>query len=149
MAYADRDKIASRSTDFLTETNVPDERLSNAQSFADSEIDSRLAARYGAMVPFDPVPAKIEEIAADLAAYFAIIDLFQNGVGTAPVDYANLLFERAQQALDRLADGHASLPGGDPNAETTLVPPSIRSQPRRTGFLQSFDGSSRPSGWPL
>jgi phage gp36-like protein len=149
MAYADRDKIQSRSTKHLTESTMPSDKLANAQEFADAEIDFRLSERY--LVPFsDPAPDKIIEISADLAAYFAILDIFQNGTADAPVEYAQELYRRAQESLALLAGGNkvATLP--DPDSEATAIPSGIRVRAGRLPLLANFDGVNRPSygRWP-
>lgn len=148
MAYADREKIASRSTKYITEGTVPDERLVFGQQFADAEIDSRLPFK-GA--PFDdpgPTPAKIVEIAADLAAYFVILDLFQNGTADAPVEYAQHLKERADQALDRLAGGTSVLPDPEGVDPVDTVPSSVYFTQRTAGVLENFDGVTPPRCYP-
>lgn len=148
MAYADREKVASRSTKYLTEDAMTDEKLVAGQQYADAEIDSRLPFK-GA--PFDnpgPTPAKIVEIAADLTAYFVILDLFQNGRADAPVEYAQHLKERADQSLDRLAEGTSVLPDPEGSEPTERIPSSVYFTQRQTGVLENFDGVTPPRCYP-
>lgn len=151
MAYANREKIQSRSTKYLTPESVDADQLRNGQEFADSRIDSRLDAKY--VVPFsDPAPDEIIEISADLAAYFIILDLFQNGTADAPVEYAQELYRRAMESLNALAGTtDATLP--DPGSGDEILPTSIRVSPGRTGVLANFDGVNPPCyprgcAWP-
>jgi len=142
--YATRDKIQSRSTRFLTSLTVSNDQLASGQEYADAEIDSRLDAKY--VTPFSaPIPDKVVEISADLAAYFIILDIFQSGTADAPVEYAIELKTRAEDSLKLLAGTDAAgLPGDDP-AVDSITPSSIRVRAGRLPTLANFDGVNRPT----
>lgn len=145
MPYADRETIQSRSVKYLTEAAVTEPQLVRGQAFADEEINSRLHH----LRPFGtPVPGKVTEIAADLAAYFLILDLFQNGTMDAPVEYAQELWRRSQEALDKIASGDAGLGSQDGEEEPIAPPASVRFRPGRPRLLEHFDGVHKPCFYP-
>lgn len=145
MPYADRETIQSRSVKYLTEGAVTDEQLVKGQAFGDEEVNSRLHH----LRPFGtPTPGKVVEIAADLAAYFLILDLFQNGTMDAPVEYAQELWRRSQEALDKIASGDAGLGSQTGEEEPEATPASVKFRAGRTRILASFDGVNKPGSSP-
>ena len=149
MPYADRDKIQSRTNKYLTEDSVTAPMLAQAQAFADEEINSRLEH----LRPFaTPTPGKISEISADLAAYFLIDNIVQDGTMDKPAAYALELWERAQNSLALIADGKAGLGSVEGEDEPDSPPPAVKFRPGRRRVLANFDGVNPPrcyhSNWP-
>lgn len=145
MPYADRDKIQSRTNKYLTEESVDADMLAQAQAFADAEINSRLEH----LRPFpSPTPDKISEISADLAAYFLIDNIVQDGTMDKPAAYALELYQRAQASLELIASGKAGLGSVEGEEEAEAPPPSVRFRPGRTRVLAHFDGVNPPPCYP-
>lgn len=86
--------------------------LAEAISWAQSEIDFPLSARY--IVPFtDPVPVPITHLAADLAAAFVLDSSFSGGGEERDTPLSRTLKARAQAKLDQLLSGKIVIPGAD------------------------------------
>lgn len=142
MPYADNTTVISRSTLFIVRASS--DQFIAGHEFADSEIDSALAnSRFASLLPFDLVPREIKSIAADLAAAFIIIDLYQNGVADAPVSYAEFLANRAERKLLAMAGVPPGLP--ETNVDGELPSSSVAYTQGIPGPLAGWDGRSIPN----
>lgn len=113
--------------------------------WADSKIDSRLGQRY--RVPFaSPVPSLIAQISADLAAYYALVEIYSGGADNQPTLLAQELKARAFEALTELAEGTASLPDGESGSVSSASIPLRANTTGTAGALAAFDLVNRPCG---
>lgn len=140
MSYASNDQITARSTKFIA--GATDAQFAAGKAFADRRINSRLAPRYHVPFADDNVPDEIQEIAADIAAYFILLDRFQNGAQNIPLEYAKELLDRGEEEIKLLIAGDSGLVGGD---ETTDLPPaSARYTKSAPGVLAQYEQLRKP-----
>lgn len=90
---------------------------------AQAELDGRVAGRY--VTPFpDPVPALIQSLTVDVAAWLATLT-YRQSKSMEPDDPVRLRYQRALELMQGLSDGSIDLPPGhtpgDGGAETTGV----------------------------
>lgn len=102
--------LARDTTDTVgTAATLDPSRLTDAISSAQAEIDARLTSRY--TVPFPPgqVPAVVQMLAVDIAAYLATL-LYRQDADLTAEDPVVLRYTRAVLLLRDLATGVADLP---------------------------------------
>ena len=124
----------SPATDYdLTPTQLSDPQIEAEIANADSEIDSRLGARY--QVPFTgTVPALIQSLSIDIAAYLS--DLRYRGAR----EYSNelhpfyLRYQRALGIIADIANGLTDLPGGE-------LPPDDDGSGGNSIAINMYDGT--------
>ncbi|MBQ7503076.1 DUF1320 family protein [bacterium] len=104
MAYCIKDDITDRAPAL---DNIGARLLASAIGAAEAEINLKLSPLYS--VPFEPVPAIITSVAADLAASFVLAASFSGGGEAAEPVQAKFLRERAEGLLKALAEGDFSL----------------------------------------
>lgn len=94
--------------------SLDNEVLDKAIVDAQSEIDSRLTARY--TVPFSPVPSIVNAICQDIAAYLADLTFRQNRDHQSELSPVYLRYQRSMALLVALQTGETRIPpdGGDP-----------------------------------
>lgn len=134
MPYSTKDDVRKRLSE-LTDPTVFDGILDSAIAEADSRIDGRLSLRYE--VPFSaPAPAQIVNLSANLATVLALLDTAAN---SGFPDQAKALERQVEAQLERLSDGHDSLPGlpvkprfysaNQPAPPACAPPPWLRTSP--------------------
>jgi hypothetical protein len=144
MPYATEEQIRARATRYLD--RATSEQLAAGLEFGASKVNSRLStSRYASLIPFAaPVPGIVTSIAADLAAYFVLDDLFQQGESTAPIEYARELYQRAMEELQAIVDGNADIPESEISSETLPKPSVAFRRGSCPTPLANFDGRNMP-----
>lgn len=100
----------STSATLGTAASLSDDEIQEAIAEGAAEIDARLTARYS--VPFDPVPAIIEKINRDLAAYMATLT-YRRNTPLPDSDPVALRYARALALLTGAQKGDIQLVGED------------------------------------
>lgn len=95
-------------------STLDEENLAAARSDAMSEIDSRLALRYG--VPFSPVPALVKSLCIAIAAWLADLNFRESRDMESELNPVYQRYQRAEAILGQLSTGEAIIPpdGSEP-----------------------------------
>lgn len=106
-----------------TAAALSDQDLQDAIDEAQSEVDGKLADRYGPLLPFAAPPKIVINITRDIAAYLATLTA-RKGDPIQPGDPVQLRYNRAQGLLTQAANGQIELPtpDGAVGSEETPVP---------------------------
>ncbi len=89
---------------------LDDEAITAAITSAQSEVDSRLAARYVTPFPAGTAPQLVRDIVRDIAAYLADLVYRQGKDYESAQDPILLRHQRAQKLLDQITTGAVDLP---------------------------------------
>jgi len=110
-------------TDDAQAGEVDQEKVDEAISSADGEIDGYLSTRY--TVPLDPVPALINKFSADIAIY----NLYSRVAETIP-DTRSDRYKNAIRTLEKISEGKIRL-GGETEPPAKTQPTASFSAPER------------------
>jgi phage gp36-like protein len=78
---------------------------------ADSQIDTALQRRYGALLPFSPVPPVINSISADIATYLCDLRFRRSREYGTESHPTILRYDRARRLLDDIGNGRRVISG--------------------------------------
>ena len=150
MAYTTLEKVKKRARKALDPSSSPgllDPIITDGITYAEARIDSVLSVRYS--VPFDDqsVPAAVEEIASDLAAAFALVEVYSGGGDNEPTLLADKLNERGEKWLAELAGGATKIPNGAGEVCSDPTKPRIVTNKKASdAAIANFDLVNRPGG---
>lgn len=127
-----------------TAASLSDSKIQEQIKGAEEEVNSRLGVRY--TVPFtDPVPAVVEYITRDFAAYYSDMVYRQSKDFSSELDPVYLRYQRAMELLKDLASGDATIvpPDGGSGIDRAQARGLSRS-PGRFFTLNDFGLTTRP-----
>lgn len=128
-----------------TAASLSDAKIEEQIKGAVEEVNSRLGVRYS--VPFaDPIPAVVEYITRDFAAYYSDMVFRQSKDFSSELDPVYLRYKRAMKLLEDLASGAAVIvpPDGGSGSDEAQARGVSRS-PGRFFTLGDFGLGTRPS----
>jgi phage gp36-like protein len=148
-----RNALASTSNLPGSAAVLQDADLNDAISEAQSEVDGKLANRYGPLLPFaaGSVPTLVVNITRDIAAYLATLT-YRRGNPIQPGDPVQLRYTQAEKKLDAIAAGTIELPtpDGATGTQEAANPTGVVANPVDGDLWNAadFDLRERVGVWP-
>lgn len=149
MAYTTLAQVKKRSQKNLSPDDAPtayDSIIEEGMEWALVRINGKLADKFPSGLPAMPsTPSLIQHIAADLAAYFALVESFSGAADNEPTLLAQELKNRAFEALQEIVDGESSLPSTE---GSTLQSASVRARATGGALLNYYSPATKLPGGP-